>query len=514
MLEPRYSDNAENSSSYHDDETIIETLPSHYGVERPYQHGYTEEAPRNRDCCNKSCSPRHLVRNIVAAAVLCAGLTAILFWVYHVMEPVESSQDTQIAQQASAAASPRSSELHKQQTQTQQRLDKLEEEYTQRQEEFQKFLRSDPVAQAMISESNREFALWSKGRFSVSDIQGKNLYFEVDPTKKRSLFTGDVAMFGALHLRDALEAQSAVVRSSVLASSFATEHFSVDDDGSLSAKELQVEGIISQRIQTEQIYAEQIEVAKAQVNSLVTQLTQAHELQVEIAQIDSLELKTLKASGRGDFDSLHARELELEVLRASDASLGKLQAQQARLEQLYMQYFEADDAFVSQVKAVKIQVEELEATQADMQRLRVHEANFESSQHNNLHAAQAHCDTVLSDSVQARSISADELSVKGLSVQKLDAQLTVFKLSPKNFGELIIPAPQSKEDLLRRFEIVVPENSYAIFLDCPFQESAFPAQLTTQHEAGHYWIIARYAQLAVDQKDITVKWLALSATSS
>lgn len=501
------------------DETIVESMPLCAGFDHPYQGLYAEQVYAHNfeeDHCARS----HIrlpvfVRTGLGIGFVGLTLAVLCFLGYRMVQNSESLNESVIQQQASSVVEPMHvADLHQQRVQAQQRLELLEKEYTQRQEEFRKFLRSNPVAQAMTSESDKNFALWAKGRFSVSDSKGKQLYFEVDPLKQRSAFTGSLAVFGSLHLRDMLEAQSAVLRGSVLASSFATEHFLVDDTGQLTAQGLQVQELIAKRLQLEDMYAEKIDALKSQIQLLETKLIQTDEIQGNSARLSSVSLETLQVQKEADIKNLHAQEARLDKLYTQYLEVDELVISQLKALQAQLGNMQADHARIDDLYARQIKLDNMQGNKAQVDDLYARQAAFSGSTHEVLHADQASCNSLSADQLEATKLVAQDIHAQNLSLHQLDAQLSSLKLSAANFGELVIAPPKSEGELLQKILIEAPKDSYAVFIDSPFQASLAPAYLATQKEGERTYLIVRYPALSADQHELVVKWMALCASAS
>lgn len=108
--------------------------------------------------------------------------------------------------------------------------------------DFDQFLSHHIVANGVTSQESGSFALWSQGRFAVSDTTGSQVLFEVDPKRNTTGIFGPVIIKGELTLRGALTSESLTATNEITAPAFSTGAFSANQEGEVQAQTLSVDG--------------------------------------------------------------------------------------------------------------------------------------------------------------------------------------------------------------------------------------------------------------------------------
>lgn len=107
--------------------------------------------------------------------------------------------------------------------------------------DFDQFLSRHLVAHGVTSQESGSFALWSQGRFAVSDTTGSEVLFEVDPKRRTTGIFGPVMVKGELTLRGALTTENITSTGEINAPSFSAGGFSANQEGVVHAQSLSAE---------------------------------------------------------------------------------------------------------------------------------------------------------------------------------------------------------------------------------------------------------------------------------
>lgn len=247
---------------------------------------------------SKKRSPHsHLVMGVVASLLTGAlggfGACAIALWSpFWPTSKEESSHQvgTRNDELAHQADTPRSNNEHPTDQPTtpdiESELQRLQAAYAERQKKFEETLAQQLQTSALVTSEEDGFALWSKGRLSVTDASGENLIFEIDPSQGASgLWSnlgvqGDLTVTGqgslaSLQISDTITTQlikASEITASTQINAAAVVAQSITTDA-LTVPELKTGDINATNLATTAIETQSLNAAAANIQQLTTTLT-------------------------------------------------------------------------------------------------------------------------------------------------------------------------------------------------------------------------------------------------
>ncbi len=452
----------------------------------------------------------------IALVLLCLGL-------FSCQKPKEQNliEQQRLKQVASSAAQPNTKlgylnseqqeRVQTAQKQAQEQLESMEQEEQKRKAAFTKYLKDNPVAQAFTAESNEAFALWSKGRLAVSDPQGKELFFEVDPLKKKLSATGNLALFGSLISQKDLEAQSVTARDSIVAQAFSTPGFTVDKDGALKSLGVEAQHLESMSLKSQEAQLDLVSGRKAELQDLSTQTLRAQEIEAPKLKTQELALSSLNA------ESIATRQLSANSLNADKAEISSVQTKDLVGDKIVGKNLEAQDLKAERLQLGRFEIESLSSKDALIKNLVAHSLESRAIKSQTAQVQELLADKIQTMQLKAKelqldSLKAEDVSVTSLRAQRLSGSLEALRLSETSRGMVFFQAPKQGEvSRIQFIEVPVPANTVMLALSPQYQDSDSPAQIAVSREGERFYIVARYPSYSSDCSPVEVGWFAILA---
>lgn len=403
--------------------------------------------------------------------------------------------------------------LEEQRKSSDRRLEEFEAFRGKRQEELAAYLKEHPMAEGFTAQTKDSFALWSKGRFAVTGDDGKELFLEVDPQKRKLAATGSMGVYGSLSVKDGLEAQSSTVRGMSLAQGFATKGFSADEQGHIKAQALEAGEIQSESMQAQTLRGRDVE---------------AQSMQTARAHIDEATIGTLSLSGllnlRSDlvaaqakFDALEAARVRASNLEAQDISTQSLKVSQLQLNDLGVKQLSAETAKhkhaqTDELHAAKAQVQELQGDLVKARRVEVDQLRAKQISLDEVQLPKMNLDEFSAQKAEVEKLDGKEIYVRTLKAQALSGELQGLSLHSSQRGVVSFQPP--REGVLSRIqfiEIAAPKNTLMVCTSVQYQDSDDVAQVGVSQQGDRWFIVARYPRYSKECVGFQVRWFAILA---
>lgn len=267
------------------------------------------------------------------------------------------------------------------------------------------------------------YALWSKGRFSVSDSDGEDLLFEIDPAVTRTRLWTSLEVDGNAIVAGRLRAESIATEGSLVAGSIASSSGNVMqlisdlvDAGSVSADFISASSLASSEVS-----ANSVDSSSVSASSI-----SAGELDVMESYFESVATKALDAT------AIKGTTLDIASFQAASASVGNAVAEAASIgtvsaEDISAVSIIASDAIgASSIAAADGGFDELTSSSASMAELAAGNLEAEYGAFWRLAADVLDAGCVFAADVEADDgifdgLEADEATIEALSAGSIDA---------------------------------------------------------------------------------------------
>ncbi len=379
---------------------------------------------------------------------------------------------------------------------------------------------SGTISSGLIATQSRGFAIWSQGRFAVTNPDdNQDLVFEVDPENDRTRIWTSFQLEGSAMIAGGLTAQSLASIGDVSAK---IVNSTVGNLNELNADSANVGSIDAENAQVTdaQVTDAQVQIlssVEATIETLRAMSTNINTLSSQEGNITNFSSQSIVASS-GEIGSFYSKELSSEQSFLKSISFNYGVGQQLELEDLI-----AQNVVAGAFNSTSIEVDRLTAKQIDAQNITLtQELSAQSVNTQKLETKFLEAQAIQTQTVEGKSAIFDSLSVSNLIVKLNELSVLSSSCNVVSFDLSELSSPDGSQNssyLETSYVIDVPTSTTAVFLTPVLADIPCPFNLFSNKQSDGTWqIVLRVytgegqslEDLDMQINSMQVMWLAVS----
>lgn len=329
------------------------------------------------------------------------------------------------------------------------------------------------------------FALWSRGRFASTSMDGKNLIFEVNPQMEHVGVWGSLGIDGSMTVLGSSEVGNLAASGDVNVGRSATVR------GFLQAGDVAADAVTAQLLTGDSAVLQALKTTLAECGEATVEKLTAGDINARAAKATTLETQALTADA-ATVSKLDATNLEAGAVEAEDIVSQTLDAQTVNSVSLV-----ADTLDVTTIGADSVTTDKILAGTVTT-------------------------DKVITDDLSTGAATVDTLTAGSLIANALAGVLQTVEVASQGCGTVLFDAiGAAGEGYVPAYAITVPAGTTAVFLQAERGDGDWVCAWEVEQVSSTEWsIIRRFPKLALDEMgggvftptgEVLVHWLAVGA---